>query len=168
MPGNYGMKDQVAVLRWVRDNVAAFGGDSGQVTIFGESVGGASGGYHMMSPMSKGLFHKVILQSGAPSCNWASSVPGLGRKRTEAIVTMAGCYGENSREILNCLTKLPANLLVNFNNRFYVNILMSLNFLHFYLQIPKKKRKYKIHYLMRDFLSYFRSGIFIRPFLSIL
>jgi len=53
-PGNNGMKDQVAALRWVRDNIAVFGGNPNSVTIFGESVGGASTHLHMLSPASKG------------------------------------------------------------------------------------------------------------------
>jgi carboxylesterase type B len=53
-PGNNGMKDQVAALRWVRDNIALFGGNPNSVTIFGESAGGASTQLHMLSPASKG------------------------------------------------------------------------------------------------------------------
>ena len=53
-PGNNGMKDQVAALRWVRDNIAVFGGNPNSVTIFGESAGGASTHLHMLSPASKG------------------------------------------------------------------------------------------------------------------
>jgi juvenile-hormone esterase len=53
-PGNNGMKDQVAALRWVRDNIALFGGNTNSVTIFGESAGGASTHLHMLSPASKG------------------------------------------------------------------------------------------------------------------
>lgn len=73
VPGNAGMKDQVAVLRWVRDNIAQFGGDPQNVTIFGESAGGSSVTYHILSPMSKGLFHKVIAQSGCFFNNWRLS-----------------------------------------------------------------------------------------------
>jgi juvenile-hormone esterase len=57
-PGNNGMKDQVAALRWVRDNVALFGGNPNSVTIFGESAGGASTHLHMLSPASKGKKHQ--------------------------------------------------------------------------------------------------------------
>jgi len=53
-PGNNGMKDQVAALRWVRDNIALFGGNPNSVTIFGQSTSGASTHLHMLSPASKG------------------------------------------------------------------------------------------------------------------
>ncbi|VVC41625.1 Carboxylesterase type B, conserved site,Carboxylesterase, type B,Carboxylesterase type B [Cinara cedri] len=119
IPGNYGMKDQVMVLRWVRENIANFGGDPEQVTIFGESAGGASTGYHLLSPMSKGLFQKAILQSGTPLCCWALSSPGIIRKRTEAVATIAGCYANSSLEILNCLKKIPAFYLVELHNKLF-------------------------------------------------
>ena len=63
--GNYGMLDQVAALRWVKDNIAAFGGDPGNVTIFGESAGSFAVSGLMASPLARGLFHKVIGESGA-------------------------------------------------------------------------------------------------------
>ncbi len=63
--GNYGLLDQVAALRWVRDNVAAFGGDPGNVTIFGESAGSLAVSALMASPVARGLFHRAIGESGA-------------------------------------------------------------------------------------------------------
>jgi para-nitrobenzyl esterase len=62
--GNAGMLDIVAALEWVRDNIAGFGGDPGNVTIFGESGGGAKTSYLLASPPAKGLFHRAVVQSG--------------------------------------------------------------------------------------------------------
>lgn len=62
--GGEGIADQIAALRWVKDNIQSFGGDPGNVTIFGESAGGMSVVTLMASPQARGLFHKAICQSG--------------------------------------------------------------------------------------------------------
>ncbi|CAO1331259.1 unnamed protein product [Diamesa serratosioi] len=80
IPGNAGLKDQTFALKWVQKNIANFGGDPDNVTIFGESAGGGSVHSHMISNISKGLFHKAIPMSGVtfnktwsliPRRNWA-------------------------------------------------------------------------------------------------
>jgi para-nitrobenzyl esterase len=63
--GNAGSLDMVAALRWVRDNIGAFGGDAGNVTIFGESGGGGKVSALLVMPAAKGLFHRAVIQSGA-------------------------------------------------------------------------------------------------------
>jgi para-nitrobenzyl esterase len=62
--GNYALMDQIAALRWVRDNIARFGGDPANVTLFGHSAGGQDVGLLMLAPDARGLFHKAIEQSG--------------------------------------------------------------------------------------------------------
>jgi len=66
-PGNYGLQDQIEAMRWVKRNIASFGGDRERVTIFGESAGSLSVGYLLLIPQAQGLFHRAILQSGAPT-----------------------------------------------------------------------------------------------------
>ncbi|XP_049542707.1 putative inactive carboxylesterase 4 [Anopheles darlingi] len=74
-PGNFGMKDQVLAMRWVQRNIRAFRGDPQLITIFGESAGGASVQYHMISRMSRGLFQRAISMSGSALSLWG--VPAM-------------------------------------------------------------------------------------------
>merc|ERR1711983_112059 len=85
--GNYGMMDQVAALQWVKANIEAFSGDPEKVTIMGQQAGGASVHYHMLSPMSRGLFNKAVSMSGTALCWWASLKRPLERSKKMARLT---------------------------------------------------------------------------------
>src|SRR6185312_7529232 len=63
---NYGLMDMVAGIKWVKANIAAFGGDPDNITIFGESAGGGAVDDLMIAPSARGLFHKAIVESGGP------------------------------------------------------------------------------------------------------
>ncbi|XP_034475720.1 venom carboxylesterase-6 [Drosophila innubila] len=114
-PGNNGLKDQLQVLRWVRDNIAAFGGDPHSVTVFGESAGGASVTYHMLSEQSRGLFHRGIAQSGTYYNPWAQPAhKGVAAQRAEKLTQLLHCSeaGEDWAAKLKCLRGKSAEKIV--------------------------------------------------------
>ncbi|XKL67577.1 hypothetical protein PGB90_003068 [Kerria lacca] len=120
LPGNYGMKDQVAALKWVQENVAIFGGDPKQVTIFGHSAGGVSVHLHLYSPLSKGLFQRAIAQSGSALTIWAQVAPHVARQRAFAFGLLSGCPTQSSRVLVNCLRKIPAEDIIHTVDKFWV------------------------------------------------
>lgn len=74
---NAGLLDQRLAMQWVKTNIHKFGGDPDNVTIFGESAGGASVGMHLISPKSWPLFNRAVMQSGSTMSNWASATEEL-------------------------------------------------------------------------------------------
>ncbi|KAK7574427.1 hypothetical protein V9T40_011618 [Parthenolecanium corni] len=120
LPGNYGMKDQAAALKWVQQNIRDFGGDPQQVTIFGESAGAGSAHLHMFSPLSKGLFHRAISQSGTALAVWAQISPFNARQRFFAFGILAGCSVQSTRVLVDCLKKISAEELTRITQKFYV------------------------------------------------
>ncbi|XP_065167389.1 esterase FE4-like [Atheta coriaria] len=103
VPGNAHLKDQVMALEWIRDNIEHFGGDPNLVTIFGESVGGASVHMLMLSPMSKGLVHRVIAQSGCALNTWNRGNLGTGSK----IAEIFGIEDNSTADIIKKLQQIP-------------------------------------------------------------
>jgi len=114
--GGYGLEDQQAALRWVRRNAAAFGGDPGNVTLFGESGGSYDVCAQLTSPPARGLFHRAIMQSGSCSSSWPNNgvihgvpagSPWQPRSQADAagvaLAARLGCAGS-----VDCLRRLPA------------------------------------------------------------
>lgn len=110
-PGNIGLRDQVAALIWVKNNITQFGGDPSNVTLFGESAGGSCVQFHMMSPMSRGLFHKAIAQSGSIFNPWAMASSSL-RKRAFKLGEVLGCSTSDSEELVKFLKTISPKELV--------------------------------------------------------
>ncbi|XP_067007340.2 esterase B1 [Anabrus simplex] len=99
--GNMGLKDQVLALKWVQQNIASFGGNPKEVTIFGESAGGASVHFHVLSPMSKGLFQRAIPQSGTALNWWA--VARKPKDRAFRLGHAMGCKTKDPKELIEFL-----------------------------------------------------------------
>jgi len=137
--GNYGTLDLIRALEWVKENAAAFGGDPGNVTLFGESAGGMNVFSLLVSPRAKGLFHRAISQSGMPtsaSLTEAShlvddaepgregssgeilvrlfQLDGLAKDRAEAKAKLAAMSAQELSRYL--YSKTPKELLSPFNN----------------------------------------------------
>lgn len=108
--GNFGLQDQFAALRWVRDNIGAFGGNPGNITLFGESAGAISVDLFMRNPRAAGMFHRAICQSGAMDSLRAFTVgrPGL---RENALAAAARLKGD--------LNTLPVNDLIEQQSKFF-------------------------------------------------
>ncbi len=126
--GNQGLLDQRAALDWVRENIIAFGGDPKNVTIFGESAGGYDVCLYLVSPGSRGLFHRAIAESpGAPTGHGARTVPGPktqavggctnrlqtaaeAEDKAEGLIAEVGCAG--AEDVLACLRSVPVADLI--------------------------------------------------------
>jgi para-nitrobenzyl esterase len=104
---NVGLLDQITALKWVRDNIENFGGDADCVTIFGESAGGWSVSTLLVMPEAKGLFHRVIAQSGA--CHPASYRASEGKDISERVISEVGIQNGD----IKALRRISAYELVN-------------------------------------------------------
>ncbi|XP_068618693.1 uncharacterized protein [Battus philenor] len=108
--GNMGLKDQLLALKWVQRNIVHFGGNPNNVTIFGVSAGGASVEYLLLSPLTRGLFHKAIAQSGSSLLHWAQNnkIKELAFK----IPNVNNKVIKDDNELLKYLKEMPVKELI--------------------------------------------------------
>ncbi|XP_051153447.1 acetylcholinesterase-like [Leptopilina boulardi] len=115
VPGNAGLFDQLMALQWVHDNIAFFGGNPDNVTLFGESAGAVSVSMHLLSPLSRQLFSQAIMQSGSPTAPWAIISREESKIRGIRLAEAVGCpHDENAlQEAIDCLLLKDPVELVN-------------------------------------------------------
>ncbi|SMF90212.1 para-nitrobenzyl esterase [Azospirillum oryzae] len=107
---NYGLLDQQFALRWVKDNIANFGGDPDNITVAGQSAGGASAAFNVISPLTRGMFHKAIIQSSA---SYLTAIPmEVAERKATAFAEAAGCGKGADEATASCLRNLPADALM--------------------------------------------------------
>ncbi|KAG8194056.1 hypothetical protein JTE90_003005 [Oedothorax gibbosus] len=111
--GNYGLMDQVAALHWVQENIGEFGGDTNNVTIFGQGQGAACANLLMLSPMARGLFHRAILQSGSALSPWAIARDAIAH--TLHVATVLDCPAQHNTALVECLRKRNLSDIMNVN-----------------------------------------------------
>ncbi len=109
--GNYGILDQIAALKWIKENIAQFGGDPNQITVFGQSAGAGSVKTLVASPLTKGLIQRAIIQSGGGLDNRPTATLEDAEQTGESLMKFYGC---NSIEEMR---KVPAGDLGDFENR---------------------------------------------------
>lgn len=115
VPGNAAMFDQLMALQWIKDNIGQFGGNPDNITIFGESAGGASVSLHLLSPLSRNLFNQAVMQSASALVPWGIITKEEAILRGLRLAEVLKCPHErkNIRATIECLRSKNATDLVN-------------------------------------------------------
>ncbi|EFN68476.1 Carboxylesterase UNQ440/PRO873-like protein [Camponotus floridanus] len=117
--GNQGLKDVILALQWVQKNISEFGGDSENVTIFGQSAGGVIVHYLTLSPLSEGLFHKAISQSGTVLCPWAFTEPkSCSTNKGFLLAKKLGKVTEDPKVVYEFFKTIDAKKLIEVEQKF--------------------------------------------------
>ncbi|KAG0428162.1 hypothetical protein HPB47_024836 [Ixodes persulcatus] len=127
--GNAGLHDQLLAMKWVKENIRTFGGNPDDITLLGQSAGAISIGLHLISPMSRGLFKRVIMESGSPYFRIADNTKE-GPHKVEKLARALSCAANDMTieshmpEMVNCLRKVDGKeLLIMANTLFGVHAL---------------------------------------------
>lgn len=145
--GNMGLKDQVLVLKWIKEHIESFGGDPNRITLAGISAGGASVHYHYLSPMSAGLFHSGISLSGTALVPWAQAEQS--RKKAIKLAELVKCNTTDIRQMIQCLREKPARSLLEAQKKFAVSEIIQL-------QLMEKKLEYLSEFFKKLFQDWVR------------
>lgn len=117
-PGNNGLKDQNSALKWIRKNIAPFGGDPSKITVFGQSAGGAATHLHMMSPISRGMIKRGISHSGTGLAPWTIAPPGEAKEQAHKLAKLLKCPTTPSQTMLLCLQKIKAYRFIELDKKY--------------------------------------------------
>ncbi|VEN54609.1 unnamed protein product [Callosobruchus maculatus] len=114
-PGNMGMWDQILAIKWIKENAAAFGGDPELITLFGESAGGGSVSIHLISPVTKGLARRGILQSGTMNAPWSYMTGERAEQIGRILVQDCGCNVSEletaPQRVMDCMRGVDAKTI---------------------------------------------------------
>ncbi|XP_029697095.1 carboxylesterase 5A-like [Takifugu rubripes] len=110
MPGNNGFLDQIQALKWVQEHIHNFGGDPDLVTIFGESAGGISVSLLLLSPLSEGLFHRAIAESGTAAMQLL--VQDDPQPALQLVANVSGCSTESTEKTVECIKNMDMETIL--------------------------------------------------------
>ena len=163
-PGNLGMLDQVEAMKWVKDNIENFGGNPNNVTIFGTGTGGSSVSLHLLSPLSKDLFHQAIAESGVDLAQWAIQPASVGLQYAKKLAENLDCTTSSSKDMMDCIRlkeetdiqKASESIIAAFRFKGYLPWapVVDKNFLHDTPQNLRKKNEFRKVPLMVSFNSH--------------
>ncbi len=160
-PGNYGMLDQVEALKWVKEDIEHFGGNPNKVTIFGVSAGGTSVALHLLSPLSEGLFHQAIAESGVDLTPFAIQPVSYGLRFAEELAQKLDCTTRGHEAMVACIQGKRDTDIQKASDSIYYRFYGDLRWApvvdkHFLLDTPRnlrKKEEFKKVKLMISFNS---------------